>query len=285
MKKLLTVLFVLLMCLSLGACSKQEPAEEPSIGMPNPMVEYNSLEEINEKVGVKLVKPGVMGVADEKFFVISDTIAQYDFNVNGISYTARASKDTAEDISGIYVDGKTIFEGSDMISDYYVDDSLKACRLVTDDGQYIYVANDEGKLDEETFGDICLEMINTSLLSLSDPVVNELVGTYQDSTSQRANALVDIIGKDLLLIDIEWADSADAYDEWVIQAKYNNGKLEYEMNGIAHLHITVDENGEVTDAVQVNDAIGGYFEVIDGTICWTGSGVANTAECVFEKVN
>ena len=45
MKKLLSILFILLMCLSLSACSKTEPAEEQEnknqmAGLPNPMVEY-----------------------------------------------------------------------------------------------------------------------------------------------------------------------------------------------------------------------------------------------------
>lgn len=285
MKKVLSILFVMLVAISLCACSAKqeavEPKQEESIGMKNPMVEYKSLDEINAKVGSNLIKPGVMGVSDEKFFVVDENLADYRFTLNGLEYSFRASKDLNQDISGIYVDGKSMFENG--TNSTYSDSQYHGFNFVVDDVQYTFTVKDNGQLDDEQFANITDEIFNTVCMDVSDSAVNSLIGEYMDSYSQRAKANISFAGKNMVLINISWSNSVNNADEWTIIATYNNGKLEYGMGDITHLNVTYKEDGSVDNTLTANDAIPGYFEVIDEKVCWTGSGVETTANCVFEK--
>lgn len=285
MKKILIALIAVGMCLTLAACASttKEVKENTNANLPNPMVEFKSLEEINDKIGCGLVKPPVMGVSEEKFFVISDTLADYHFTLNGYDYNFRASKDLSNDISGVHVTGGTMFKGEADGTEYYSESPYKGFRFVVDNTQYTLVVQDGGELDNETFVNITNEIYDLVCQELSCAEVNALIGEYQDSTSQRAMAKVSVIDKDRLFINITWSNSAKSYEEWIIDAKYEDGKLNYGMGEIDHLAIDTLEDG-TSDVKQANDAIPGYFEVIDGKICWTGSGIESTAECVFEKL-
>ena len=159
MKKIFKLLIVSLLVFTC-ACSKQEEVDEPSMStIPNPMVEYDSLSEINEKIGCNLTQPAVMGVTDEAFFVISDSIAQYDFSLNGYEYTFRASKDLESDISGIYVGNSTLFglfNTTDTVN--ITGDNVKGYRFFTDDMQYTITVDEADALDETQFVNICEEL-------------------------------------------------------------------------------------------------------------------------------
>lgn len=278
MKKLLTLMFACLMAITLCACSKTDDPKEETIGLANPMVEYASLEEINEKVGVHLIHPGVMGVSDEKFFVINDKIAEYDFNVAGGKYCFRAAADTSEDISGVHFSEGTMFEDSDTKVTFYSDDTYNGFRCLLDNGHQYTLVTTDGSVDNQTFTEVANEMYDLICGEESDPEALKLLGDYQDSTSQRASANVQVMGLNTLLIDINWASSAEENDEWVIAGKYENGKLTYGNDEIAHLKYV----GE--DVSQVNDSVEGYFEVVDGKLLWTGASADNLKACVFEKI-
>ena len=93
MKKLLIVILALVMSLQFIACfaeGNEDKANEP-VGMPNPVVEYDSLEEINKLIGVNLMHPAVMGVTNERFSVINNSVAQYVCEINGLEWTFRAA--------------------------------------------------------------------------------------------------------------------------------------------------------------------------------------------------
>lgn len=114
MKQIFIALLSLIFLISLTACSisiNQTGSENTQIA--NPMVAKESLEEINSAIGSSIVKPSE-DVTNERFYLISDSIGEYDFTLNGISYTLRVAQ-TEDDISGIYVGnttiGKTIGEG------------------------------------------------------------------------------------------------------------------------------------------------------------------------------
>lgn len=132
MKKMIAVLLVLALTAALVGCAKAGPVEDPeelagkveeelketveeaedaveegAAGLANPVVAYDTLEEINTAVGCKLAKPGVMGVQDKRYSVIADKIAEYVFDLSIGEWTYRAGK-TTDDISGVWVDGKTI---------------------------------------------------------------------------------------------------------------------------------------------------------------------------------
>lgn len=106
-----------------------------------------------------------------------------------------------------------------------------------------------------------------------------LVGAYEDSTSQRAVAAVEVVDENTVNIDISWGSSASEHDEWIIKAKIDGDKLNYEVSDFTHFRV----EGETTTEVEGEPA--GYFEIKDGKLAWTGSGVENTSNCVFEKVS
>ena len=192
MKKTIALLLSLIMLFALCACGRGEP----SIGMPNPMTECASLEEVNEAVGGELCGPAAMGVTDEAYFVIdcgSYQIGEYRFKVNGCDYTMRCAK-AKEDISGIYLNGQdvTAFSGiriaaegeetadgaaanadetfvldsgsgltiSDSGMQSVSDDTYKCARWFVDDMQYVLTVNAGGALDDETFSSIASEFVN-----------------------------------------------------------------------------------------------------------------------------
>lgn len=159
---------VLLLCLLLlVGCSKNEVngGTNNSIGLANPMVERDSLDDVNNITHGHITKPGVPGVSEEKFFTIETEegiIGQYDFVVNGNEYTIRFS-DTIinNDISGIWIDGNPAFD--DNLSNLRATGSgYKLARWFTVDGQYSFTAPDS--IDDTTF-----ENIVDELTSLSSP--------------------------------------------------------------------------------------------------------------------
>lgn len=229
MKKLVTLLVCLVLVFSLCACGNSEPEQEdeqapevtdkadtdteknadakesgeegaeqkedePSVGMPNPMTAYDSLDEVNNAVGGNLCGPAAMGVSDEEFYVIdagSYKLGEYRFKVNGYEYSLRCSK-TPEDISGIYLSGGegTAFSGVDgsavgeeldegiyiftpdqaQLEDENVtsdangiqfngDSEYKCARWFVGDMQYVLSANDGGELEQETFESVAGEFM------------------------------------------------------------------------------------------------------------------------------
>ena len=132
MKKMIPVLLVLVLMAALVGCTKAGPVEDPEevaaevegeleevieeaetaveegmAGLANPVVAYDTLEDINTAIGCKLGKPGVMGVQDKRYSVIADKVAEYVFDLSIGEWTYRAGK-TTDDISGVWVDGKTL---------------------------------------------------------------------------------------------------------------------------------------------------------------------------------
>lgn len=156
MKKLIKILAVSLLLFTF-ACSKNDNGG----GMPNPMVEYESLDAINKKVGCNLIQPGVMGITDEKYYVIADTLAQYNFSLNGYDFTFRASKDMNEDISGVYVGNGTLFSLFDSKDPVNITgEGVKGYRFFTDDTQYTIIADQADDLDEMKFVGLCEEIMS-----------------------------------------------------------------------------------------------------------------------------
>ena len=94
-----------------AASAQAEGEEAASDGMPNPIVSYQSLDEINAVVGCALVAPADYSITDETYSVIGGTVAEYTFLMDGLRFTVRAAR-TTDDISGIYVGDGT---ASDLI--------------------------------------------------------------------------------------------------------------------------------------------------------------------------
>ena len=173
MKKWITMLLVLTLMLTLAACGKTtpttdeplDPAEVDDVivgpGGVNPWVEYNSLEEVNEKVGGNLTRPGVMGVEDKYFAVMNDgEMGEYRFTLGGMDYTFRFAPATTEDISGVWTESGTVFD-HDYPGDteFAATDTMKLARWLNIDGQYVLMVEDNGKMENDTFNSIVNELV------------------------------------------------------------------------------------------------------------------------------
>ena len=109
MKKRLSICFCLVLALALlaGCGAQKEPAaaptaEEPAVGLPNP-VRSSSPEEIAARFGVEMKAPD--GAEELSWVVIEGDmpLAQLGFSLGGIAYNYRVAKAEAyTDISGMY---------------------------------------------------------------------------------------------------------------------------------------------------------------------------------------
>ena len=161
MKKILALVLALVLAVSFAACGQKEPVVGP--GTENPMTECASLDEINAAAGTNLMKPGVMGVTEEKFFTIKSgdkTIAEYRFDLNGVSYTLRSAAIADEDISGYYVDGKAAFGEPTGDVEYAEAEDVKLARFFDLNGQTVVTA--KGDIEDETFKGIVEEFVTLS---------------------------------------------------------------------------------------------------------------------------
>lgn len=110
MKKAFSLLLALSLCLGLCACSQKEEsapteepvAEEPAVGLPNPMREVTPAE-LLEEMGLEL---GYMSEYDNAHFFIYNTeppIAEVQFGYQGRDYRYRVATPALEtDISGLH---------------------------------------------------------------------------------------------------------------------------------------------------------------------------------------
>ncbi|MDO5435207.1 MAG: hypothetical protein Q4G19_02450 [Clostridia bacterium] len=275
-----SIFLVIAVLAVLGAAAA---AEAPmTAGMPNPWIEAESIEALNEAAGVNLHLPGVMGITDVAYRLMDTeelTIAELDFRVNGMAYMLRASGEMAADISGVYTDdGNTAFCGCEYegLSVKLLDD-CKLARWVYTDGQYVLMVNDEGTMDAETFEAIVSEMMDITS-SFRPAAIAE--GVYYDPVSGRAYAEVTAAGDNVYAIRIHWADSAVEDNVWTMTASVGeDGLLSY--YDCVLKHVVTAEDG--TDAESEADAAAeGWFEIADGKLLWTGADDESCRACVFE---
>lgn len=273
MKKLLVLLLTVLMAMSLVACTQNEEPEQgtPEANLPNPLKEVSSLDEVNELAGINIVAPGVAGKSDEKYFVIESndaTLGQYVFTVGGYKYTLRGANYTADDISGIYDDNNEYNANEDII---IYTNKYKLDRFFVGETQYTLYVEDNNELDEETFCNIALEI--EQLVKGNNGVSYQ--GSYQDSVSQRAMADVVETSEGYNIV-VSWSSSATEYTTWTMDAQLNGDKLEYKGELIEK------HNGDDVETTASNNV--GYFEIVDGKLCWTGAALEECQTCVFEKI-
>jgi len=279
MKKLLTIVLVMLTLISLTACKKKE--EEPEVpiisGLANPRVEYQSIEEVNEKLGINLKGVGAMGITDKVFATINDVVGEYKFTLNGRKFTLRGSKNLAEDISGIYVGESTMFAGPATYKEYSDTEGYKGIRFVYDDVQYVFTEEDAQDTDYTDFMNAAKEIEYNIAGDTILEGLFALLGEYTDDYSMRATMSVDPYAPNAVSIVVKWGSSVDEYDAWYIVAKLEEDKLTYEQ--IEHYNVVQDT------ATAVNDALPGHFEIDGTSLKWTGSGVEQTSNCVFVRTD
>lgn len=272
MRKIINLALCLLVLSTICGCAKKE--EEPSVGgqIVNPIIKCESLEEVNKKAGVTIVSPGVMGKEDKSYTYINvdPIIGQYVFEVNGVEYTLRASKNIKEDISGLYVDGNEFEEGKDFV---LISKEYKMDRFFVDGVQYVLTIKDNGEMSEDQFYTIIQEI---EAIHGKDV----LVGEYADATSQRATAIV-LKEDDKYNITVHWSSSATEAMEWNMLASFDGEKLTYAGENITN-YKTDDKGNQVIEETASNNL--GYFEVKDNILYWKGAAMDYCRDCAFEKV-
>ena len=293
MKKLLTIILTLAMIISFAACGKEAESENNNIaGLKNPMTTYTSLDEINTKYNVHLVKPGIAGISDETFYGIDSEqygIAQYNFVAGGYNYCFRATAATFDDISGIYGDNETIFyteaQGEPEEDMMVILDNLKAARWFIGEKQYVLSVTDNGGMEEETFKNIVAEM--KALSDDKEPSgIENFVGSYYDSFSQRASLDITANEDGTLHLLVNWGSSATETDQWEMNAAYTPDGALYYTDGVhSRIVLSDDPNAEEEVTTIEENQIGSFTVFDDGQIAWMGASDENCKECVFEKEN
>lgn len=174
MKKVFAAFIVLSLVLVLCSCGdKQAPPvpgtvpsentedrEDIPVGIRNPVTEYSTLDEINGLAGTKLVKIESSAVSDERYSFIEGGIAQYEFDYNGLDFTFRASADTENDISGVWIGGEQAFSGEETDYALTEDAEIKVCRFIADGIQYTVSVNDGNALGTDEFDSFCSSLMN-----------------------------------------------------------------------------------------------------------------------------
>lgn len=141
--------------------------------------------------------------------------------------------------------------------------------LNIEEGKYIYIKCEENAFTADAPSDAQLEINYAEGLS----------GIYQDSTSQRATAVVMEEGN-TVKIDIHWGNSAtDAYT-WEMSCTKDGDRLSYSDCEKEHV---VTESGEEDDETVYENGEG-FFTVKDGKILWDGAAEEECKECVFENI-
>ena len=273
MKKVLTILLTLLLC----GCDK-------NANVINPVVSYDSLEEINEKVGTNLVDLKEYGiVSDERFSVINDKISEYCFVIDGYDICFRSSKGLNEDISGLYIDGQPAFDDFSSAMDFNFDSNNKAHRFVIgDDCQYTITTTYMDDPDDELFLKYISLISDKLIVKLSKPENVELEGDYEEINSKEVEAYVQLYEVDGPWLEIVYPTSSGD-DEWLFELKEDgNGKYSYENS--SHYSFTYDETGEISNYESIDDCLPGYIEYKDGAIYMTGTNIEQLMNCVFKKV-
>ncbi|MBR4236150.1 MAG: hypothetical protein IKR85_08845 [Clostridia bacterium] len=279
--------FVILLMLALAFCAV---SAENTVGMPNPVTECASLEEINALVGSNLVHPAVMGVTDERFCIIDtgdSLIAEYSFRINSYECTMRCAAVADEDISGVYIGGEAAFadefEGEIQFA---AGEGLRLARWFDINGQYCFVLSDpEEYMDEETFRLVALEMKD---LTSTVPTTAELEafyaaleGAYEDSYSQRAHLTVSANGSEGASIEVDWADSAFEYVRWTMTVKLGEDGLLY-YTDCTKEQIGSDDS-EHPGVNLIYEGGEGFFGLSEGKLFWNGAEEESCRECVFER--
>jgi len=122
------IIFVSLILISLtallftGCTPAAEKKDDSKTEIPNPMVEQASLEAIKEAIGFSFESLPT-GITDVKYFTIADNLAQADFTLDGVAYTARKADSGMENWSGVYRafdngQTKTNLSGAEVLFQY-----------------------------------------------------------------------------------------------------------------------------------------------------------------------
>ena len=102
MKKLAVLLFCTLIVVSLAACAGKTSKEEPLMQIPNPFVDYDTLEAAAKAAGFELKAPSSVKGFSEKLIQVCDGEMIQVIFLNGDDRLFIRKAEGSEDISGDY---------------------------------------------------------------------------------------------------------------------------------------------------------------------------------------
>lgn len=228
---------------------------------------YGSLSEINSKADVEIVKPGFEGVSKETYNIVNGAIAEYNFDIDGCSFTVRGAAVTKSDISGIEDSRNEFSPNEDFIvytGDYYLE------RFFDGNRQYTIVLNNTIGVREESFVNVCAGFENEMKYHIHD----SLTGSYEDSKTHKAAASV-IQNGDVYIVSVSVGTSY-GMDLYYIEATKDGNKLTYQKESLTRI------NGGDTESKDLK--FSGYFTIDDGKLLWSKASDSSLQEFVFEKV-
>ncbi len=288
MKRLLAVLLAAVLLASLAACTKQpNSGNGGDADMINPMVEYDTLDEINGVCGTALSLSALPGVTEPRYYVIGGDLADLRFDSDGIAFSFRGTKGT-EDVSGIWVEGGTVF-ANEALSErpsVYEGDGFVTMRWLADGIQYVLTAQSDGVTYERVRG------VMNRLAAGTIPHGSEYVlleGNYADPDDPDIAVYIGTLG-DSVYVFVNRMDTATAMTNWTMTARFDRaGKLVYE--DCRCLTGSVDANGVYSETT-VSENGRGWFTLersadalLSGAVLrWDGAADETCRACVFERV-
>lgn len=290
MKKLIAILLSLAFVCCLAACTpppeeEDTSAEDLASGMPSPITETGSLEELCETAGFSMVKPEGCEITDEAFALIDGEpqIAEYSFTADGKEAFIRFAKTGLEtDISGIYTDGGTLFENSVTETQYIGNDELKAQRWFTVDGEFIFAVYDDGEWEWSKFDGIVSPLMTLEPASWdSETPFSEykaVAGAYSAESGEACYATVSF---DKILLSVYLAGENGETLSFEMRATLKDGVLSYEEENRAS-SIFNDEEGK-TEITDLGKGGAGSVAFKDGTLDFSGAASEALRNFVFTK--
>ncbi len=151
MKKLAVLLFCTLIVVSLAACAGKTSKEEPLMQIPNPFVDYDSLEAAAKAAGFELKSPSsVEGFSEKAIQVCNGEMIQVIF-LNGDDRLFIRKAEGSDDISGDYneySDNGTVTVDGNSVT--LRGDDGKVSTAVWTSGKYTYSVSFDTPVTEET---------------------------------------------------------------------------------------------------------------------------------------
>ena len=148
------------------ASTSTEPETTTAAALPNPMREVTDVLAF-ETLGVHMVAPAKG--ENVRFFIINDEVADMEFQLDGVSYTWRASN-TAADFAGIF---ERFREGSDITVAYDAPDASSEAVIRTTEsggrlsqwkwGKTNYTLHTASEVDDSAITDITKQLMELSL--------------------------------------------------------------------------------------------------------------------------
>lgn len=227
MKRILALLAAAMLLASCAACTKQPNNGNGGDGdVINPMVAYNTIEEINGVCGTRLFEPALLSVSDTKYFVIGGDLADYRFTWDGIAFTCRASKRT-EDISGIWAGGETVFANDELSErpSVYEGDGFVTMRWLAEGVQYVMTA-EAADVTYERVRDVLNVLAAATIPNGTDYVLLE--GNYAAGDDDDAAMYVGTLGSSVYVMINRLLSPTETVN-WSMTARFDSaGHLVYE---------------------------------------------------------